>query len=142
MKKIEAIIEEYPDMSLMYASGHRMGYDLDDAIIGVDAFNEKLVYSIEKSISIIMDDMISSDLESGDFDEEVCYHTQAIEYFDYNVSGAYVGEHTPIWIETSAIEEQYVSHEEEKDRNYEFVHGMIIASVFWIFVLTLSALLI
>jgi hypothetical protein len=40
------------------------------------------VYSVSKCLEILMEDM----------DEE-----DAIEFFSYNVSEAYVGEKTPIW---------------------------------------------
>jgi hypothetical protein len=42
----------------------------------------RLVYSVSKCIEILCRDMNEED---------------AIEYFEYNVSGAYVGEKTPIW---------------------------------------------
>jgi hypothetical protein len=42
----------------------------------------RLIYSVMKCLSILMEDM-----------EEI----DAIEHFNYNVSGAYVGEQTPIW---------------------------------------------
>lgn len=30
-------------------------------------------------------------------------YEEAIEYFDYNVSGAYVGEKTPIWVDDEMV---------------------------------------
>lgn len=73
---IDSIIERYPDESFLKADG------FDDALIGVDNKSMRLVYSVSKCIEILCRDMNEED---------------AIEYFEYNVSGAYVGEKTPIW---------------------------------------------
>jgi hypothetical protein len=58
----------------------------DDAIIGLDTSNEvfRVIYDREKMIDILMfrDNMTAED---------------AIEYLEYNVFGAYVGEGTPIY---------------------------------------------
>ncbi len=54
----------------------------DDAIIGVDETQMRLIYSVSKCIEILMKDM----------SEE-----EALEYFYFNVSGSYVGQKTPIW---------------------------------------------
>lgn len=57
----------------------------DEAILGVsDNFREPVVvYSRSKCIEILM------------LDQEMDY-MEAVEYFDFNVAGAYVGELTPI----------------------------------------------
>jgi hypothetical protein len=73
---IEKIIEEYSEDSFLKADG------FDDAIIGIDWNNMRLIYSVKKCIDIIAKDMSEED---------------AIEYFEYNVGSAYVGEKTPIW---------------------------------------------
>jgi len=82
----EAIIQQYPDEEFMFADG------LDEAIIGVDidSFNSepRIIYSVDKCITILERDM--SD-------------TEAIEYFNYNVSGAYMGKKTPIWMNTPIL---------------------------------------
>jgi hypothetical protein len=54
----------------------------DEAVIGVDLNTERLIYSVSKCIQVLCRDM----------SEE-----EAMEYFEYNVSNAYVGEKTPIW---------------------------------------------
>ena len=56
----------------------------DDAVIGVatDFTEPRLIYSVSKCLEILQKDMSELD---------------ALEYFTYNVSGAYVGEQTPIW---------------------------------------------
>ncbi|MCK9446748.1 hypothetical protein M0Q50_07815 [bacterium] len=70
------IIEQYQDEELLIADG------FDDAIIGIDDTSIRLIYSVSKCIDILMKDMSEED---------------AIEYFDYNVKGSYIGEKTPIW---------------------------------------------
>lgn len=78
MSKLQRIIEEYPDIEFLSADG------FEEAIIGV--CGEKLVYSNDKCIEILMT------RDGMSFDE-------AIEYFEFNVLGAYVGEKTPIWVD-------------------------------------------
>ena len=73
---LEKIIEKYPQEEFLKADG------FDDAIIGLDANEMRLIYSNSKCIEILCADM----------DEE-----EAWEHFDFNVVNAYVGEQTPIW---------------------------------------------
>jgi hypothetical protein len=73
---IDNILENYPEDSFLKADG------FDEAIIGVDESSMRLIYSVSKCILILMRDMSEED---------------ALEHFYYNVSGAYVGEKTPIW---------------------------------------------
>jgi hypothetical protein len=73
---INKIIENYEDEMILKADG------FDDAIIGVDETTMRLIYSVSKCIDILMQDMNEED---------------ALEYFNYNVSGSFVGEKTPIW---------------------------------------------
>ena len=54
----------------------------DEAVIGVECNDMRLIYSVSKCLKILEKDMNETD---------------ALEYFTYNVSGAYVGEKTPIW---------------------------------------------
>jgi len=75
---IENIIEKYPNESFLKPDG------FDEALIGVDIKSMRLVYSVSKCIQILSKDMNEID---------------AIEYFYFNVSGAYVGEKTPIWVD-------------------------------------------
>lgn len=97
-KIAEAIMDKYPDEVLKFADG------LDDAIIGIDvnSFNAKprIVYSISKCIDILAKDMevSKSDLEKGETMRDKKYEL-AREHFEYNVSGGYVGEDTPIWVD-------------------------------------------
>jgi len=61
----------------------------DEAIIGmcsdIATSGERLIYDANKCIDILIRDHEMSEME-------------AIEYFEFNVSGAYVGENTPIWL--------------------------------------------
>jgi hypothetical protein len=74
--KLESILENYPDETFLKADG------FDDAIIGFNENSLRLIYSMSKCLDILMEDMSDED---------------ALEHFYYNVSGAYVGEQTPIW---------------------------------------------
>jgi len=73
---IDKIIEQYEDETFLKADG------FDGAIIGVDETTMRLIYSVSKCIEILMRDMTEED---------------AMEYFSFNISGAYVGDKTPIW---------------------------------------------
>lgn len=73
---VAEIMEKYPDEEFLLADG------FNDAVLGVDETSMRLIYSISKCINILMEDMSEED---------------AFEYFYYNVSGAYMGEKTPIW---------------------------------------------
>lgn len=75
---LDKILEWYSDEDILKADG------FDNAIIGVDdSFGDiRLIYSVSKCIEILSEDM----------DEE-----EAVEFFDFNVKGSYVGVNTPIW---------------------------------------------
>lgn len=79
---IDTIIEKYPDESFIKADG------FDEALIGVDTNSMRLIYSVDKCIKILSKDMDEID---------------AIEYFNFNVSSAYIGEKTPIWCDEIII---------------------------------------
>jgi hypothetical protein len=73
---LEQILENYIEEELLKADG------FDDAIIGVDDSSMRLIYSVKKCIELLSIEMPEKD---------------AYEFFSFNVSGAYVGEKTPIW---------------------------------------------
>ena len=74
---LDRILEQYSDgEQFLKADG------FDAAVMGVDETSMRLVYSVSKCIEILMEDMSEED---------------ALEHFDYNVSGAHVGDQTPIW---------------------------------------------
>ena len=74
---IDRIKEWYPEENILLADG------FDKAIIGVSNNDMRIIYSKSLCIHILM---------SQGMDED-----EALEYFEYNVSNAYVGEKTPIW---------------------------------------------
>lgn len=73
---LEYILEQYEDEQFLIADG------FDNAVIGVEETSMRLIYSVNKCIEILTEDMSEED---------------ALEYFSYNVIGSYVGEKTPIW---------------------------------------------
>ncbi len=75
-KLLDAIIENYYDEELSIADG------FNEAVIGIDPNSLSIIYSMRKSIEILMRDM----------DED-----EAREYFNFNVLSAYVGEKAPIF---------------------------------------------
>ena len=75
---IDKIIEYFPENEFLKADG------FDDAIIGIDEVDQRLIYSISKCLEILEKDFNMS-------------QTDAIEYFNFNVSSSYVGDKTPIW---------------------------------------------
>jgi len=83
MTKFEIIVEHYPDAEFLSADG------FEEAILGVVFDNSngetRLAYSKCKCLEILM--------RRDRMTEE-----EAIEYFDFNVEGAYMGEKTPIWV--------------------------------------------
>lgn len=76
MSILNSILDKYPEEGFIKADG------FDEAIIGVST-DIRLVYSIEKIIELLMKDMSEDD---------------AIDYFYFNIDGAYLGDKTPIYI--------------------------------------------
>lgn len=76
---LELILENYPEESFLKADG------FDEAVIGLEEPSLRLIYSVKKTIDIL--------IKEGMTEED------ALEHFSYNVSGSYVGELTPIWCE-------------------------------------------
>jgi hypothetical protein len=81
---LKDIIEYYPDETFLIADG------FDSAIIGVEIQSMRLIYSVTVCLEILIteDEMSLED---------------AIEYFEFNVRGSYVGEKTPIWCEDNYL---------------------------------------
>ena len=75
---LQEIIDYYGDEEFLIADG------FDNAVIGVELPSMRLIYSVTLCLEILM------------VDEEMSLE-DAIEHFEFNVSGAYVGEQTPIW---------------------------------------------
>lgn len=87
--------------------------DINEEMLLVDGFDEAIIgscerinlgpvvaYSVEKIIEILMKDMIvdESDLEEGETIEDRKY-SEAYEYFEFNIRGAWMGEFTPVFVE-------------------------------------------
>ena len=77
----------------------------DDAIIGVAErinLGPVIAYDEDKIIEILMEQMTPEpdDIDEGRTIEQVKYE-MAIEYFEYNTKGAWVGEFTPIFVKTN-----------------------------------------
>lgn len=75
---IEAVYDGVP---ILFADG------FDDAIIGIETNTHKVCYDIDKCLEILIE-------------RDGMSYEEAHEYFYYNVSAAYVGEFTPLWIHT------------------------------------------
>jgi hypothetical protein len=77
---LEEIINSYGDEDLLKADG------FDEAVIGIEINTGRLVYDIFKMRELLIkNDGMSSD--------------DAMEYLDFNVLGAYMGEKTPIYVQ-------------------------------------------
>lgn len=81
MIKLNDILESYPEEEFLKADG------FDDAIVGIEANSLRLVYSVELAVECLMR-------------EENMSREDALEYLYYNTITAYVGDKTPIWINT------------------------------------------
>ena len=75
MRTLNDLYDMYPEENFLRMEG------FDDAVIGVEERTMRLVYSKSK----IMRQLIRS----------MDYET-AMEHFDYNIAGSWVGEQTPI----------------------------------------------
>lgn len=73
---LQEILEQYEEETFLKADG------FDEAIIGVDETTMRLIYSVSKCIDILCRSISEED---------------AIEHFNYNVRGGFVGDKTPIW---------------------------------------------
>jgi len=89
---------------IMYLSP-RDTYDV--AIMGECIFSGRIIYSKNKIIEILS--------ESMDLDSETDRHESAIEFFEYNVLGSYVGTGTPIYL----TEHEEVEHEEHEEVEHD-----------------------
>ena len=86
MTKLERLTADYPEQEFLVADG------FDEAIIGVEVTSGRVIYDCG-----IMVEILTRDEEMTEED--------AIEYIDYNVVNAYVGDNTPIFINVLEDEE-------------------------------------
>jgi hypothetical protein len=79
----EELLEEYGDLigdvQLVTVDGY------DDAILGIDSKSYRVIYDADEMVDILM--------ETEDLTEE-----EALEYLDYNVFNAWIGDQTPIYL--------------------------------------------
>ena len=80
MRNIDKLQDMFPEQEILQADG------FDDAIIGLEPLSGKVIYDIEKMTMVLIDEGLT--------------HEDAIEYLDFNVLNAYVGENTPLYIHT------------------------------------------
>jgi hypothetical protein len=103
MGKLNELMDFYPDEKLLAADG------FEDALIGV-AYDKatsayRLVYSISKCIDIL----IERDGMTGE---------EAQEFFGFNIQDAYVGEHTPIWVDDEMFTTEIIPVINEGNENF------------------------
>ncbi len=80
MRNIDKLQDMFPEQEILQADG------FDNAIIGLEPLSGKVIYDIEKMTMVLIDEGLT--------------HEDAIEYLDFNVLNAYVGENTPLYIHT------------------------------------------
>ena len=78
MNLLEVILEYYPEEEILKANG------FDNAVIGIEVNTMRLIYSSTKIIETL--------IEKDEMTLE-----EAIEHYEYNIVGSYVGEKTPIY---------------------------------------------
>lgn len=90
-------------------------YDgLDDAIIGMAeriTMNSVVAYDKDKTIEILMRDMTVEDSELPELEAmgmtiEDRKYEMAIEHFEYNILGGWLGENTPIFVTVQLYEQE------------------------------------
>jgi hypothetical protein len=77
-KMLETILNAFDDDTLLKIDGH------DSAVIGVDLKSMRLIYSTSQIIKNLMNDMSEND---------------AVEFYEYNIACAHLGDLTPILCE-------------------------------------------
>jgi hypothetical protein len=76
---LDLISENYPEESFIYPSGH------ENAVIGYDYCSMRLIIDLDIVIQNLMEEGMSE--------------IDAIEYCSYNITGSYIGEKTPIYLQ-------------------------------------------
>jgi len=98
INKLSAFCNKY-DSEILLVDG------FEEAFLGVGgAFNDEpvAIYDKNKCIDILARDFKlqadSTMTEQKTWDAKIDFYEQALEYFEYNVQGSYVGDKTPIFI--------------------------------------------
>ena len=84
--RLDIILAHYPEEEFLKVDG------FDEAIIGIQMSDMRLIYSVSLCIDKLLKDF---SIPPG----HVLSLDEALDYFEYNVRGAYMGEKTPIWCE-------------------------------------------
>lgn len=81
----------------------------DDCVVGIGRQfnNDVVVYDQDKIIQKLADGFDDSCEEHGD---DCDHYSEAEEYFEFNIVGAYVGVNTPVYIRLGGLDE--LIHEE------------------------------
>lgn len=86
-----------------------LGTDEEDEPIdrwGRMAFGPIIAYSVDKIIEILMESIeVDEDKQIEEFDSNTNKYIDALEHFDYNIDGAYVGKFTPLHIYNEVFKE-------------------------------------
>jgi hypothetical protein len=80
---LDELINKYPEEEFLYPTG------FEKAVVGAQVDENgieptRVILSIRETLSTLM---LEHDMP----------YTEALEYFEYNIIGAYVGVHTPLW---------------------------------------------
>lgn len=81
METLKQILENYPEAEFV-----KLPAEFDDCIIGLEVSSMRIVYAEE----LVIRELMSQDLSFED----------AYDHYSFNILGSYVGEQTPIFIET------------------------------------------
>ena len=107
MSKLEQI-DEYSDemdVPLLLLGDREDRKNFEPAIIGIAhrfGMEPSVAYDYDMVIDIFAKDFTQDMIDNPEspFDEDDDAYTMAVEHFDYNVIGAWSGEHTPLFIKT------------------------------------------
>jgi hypothetical protein len=79
----------------------------DDCVVGVGRQfnNDVVVYDQDRIIKKLADDFTEGCKDGHDRDSECDHHSEAEEYFEFNIVGGYVGANTPVYIRLGSLDE-------------------------------------
>lgn len=86
---LQEIVDMFPESEILKADGY------DNCILGFDYSwegNIRLIYSVNK----ILKELVADGMNEED----------AIEHFEFNMRGGYVGDQTPIWCQDDLIDDE------------------------------------
>jgi|SRR6056300_443148 len=74
----------------------------DKMILGVST-DEKIVYDQDAIITFLAESFLASAQEGDENLEKDQAYMEAVEFFDFNIAGAYMGKHTPLYVSKDAL---------------------------------------